>query len=76
MPIPTPFPTPIPDPLAQDLTAPLWDANSWAPAFSALQTVVIMANRYYIVTAFVVLALIALIVWFVARFLAGRQENV
>lgn len=75
IPVPTPFPLPTPDPGLLD-TSPLWDYNNLAQSVSALQTVFALIEQNYLATVIVMTLLIALIIGWLASFVASRGNNV
>lgn len=73
-PLPTPFPLPAPGSSPLD-TSPLWDYNNLSALLSAFMTVFELAKQNYILIAFVVLGLIAGVIWWMARFTGQRDYN-
>jgi hypothetical protein len=76
IPIPTPFPLPTPDPSATLDTSPFWDVQNLSGAISAFQTIFEMAKQNYVVAAFVVLGLIALVIIWMSRFVGQRDSTI
>jgi hypothetical protein len=75
LPIPTPFELPTPNPDLLD-TSPLWDYSNLSGTLSAFQTVFELAKQNYVLTAFVVLGVIGLVVWWLSQFVADRGRNI
>lgn len=75
LPIPPPFPTPVPNPDLIDSTA-LWDYENISNLVSAFRTVLIMADAYSVVTAFLVGGLIVAVIIWMARLIGNRESNV
>lgn len=75
LPIPPPFPIPTPNP---DLlnTSDMWSYENLSNAVSAFRTILIMANQYYVVTAFVVGAFIVVVIYWMAKHVGSREEQV
>jgi hypothetical protein len=75
LPIPTPFPIPTPNPDLLD-TSQLWDYSNLSGTLSAFQTVFELAKQNYLLTAFVVLGVIGLVVWWLSQFVTDRGRNI
>jgi hypothetical protein len=74
-PLPTPFPLPSPGSSPLDTSA-LWDINNLSALLSAFLTVFELAKQNYILIAFVVLGLIAVVIWWMTRFVGHRDRNI
>ena len=57
-------------------TSPLWDYNNIAQSVSALQTVFALIEQNYLATVIIVSLLLALIIGWLASFVARRGETV
>lgn len=75
-PLPTPFPIPTPDPSQAIDVSAMWDVQNISGALSAFQTIWVLAQQNYLVTVFVVLGLMAFVVWWLGQFVGRRDENV
>lgn len=73
-PLPTPFPLPPPGSSPLD-TSPLWDYQNLSALISMFMTVFELAKQNYITTAFIVIGLIAVVVWWMGRFVGSRDRN-
>lgn len=75
-PIPTPFAIPTPDPLSTLDTTELWSVENWSRGISAFQTVFVLVNQNYILSAFIFVGCVSLAIYGLTRIVAGRPSNV
>lgn len=73
-PMPTAFPVPPPGSSGLDLT-PLWSVDNYSQMVSIIQSVFILANQNLVVSAFVVLSMIALIFYALSRMLGSAADT-
>lgn len=79
-PLPTPFPTPgpLPEELAAEATKmsdTFWSYEFLGPIFSAMQTVLIWANKYNILTYAIILMVIISVYFWLLNFVGKRGED-
>lgn len=67
-PLPTPFPVPPPGSSGLDFTQ-LWNVENYSRMISILQSVLILANQNLVISAFVVLSIIAMTFYALSRVL-------
>lgn len=74
-PLPTPFPLPAPGSTGLDISE-LWDYDALGGMFSAFMTVFELAKQNAVITAVVVLGLIAVAIWWMASLVGSRDDTV
>lgn len=73
-PLPTPFPVPPAGSSGLDFTQ-LWSIENYSAMVSIIQSIFILANQNLVISAFVVLSVIALIFYALSRMLGSAAET-